>query len=75
VTTLLDLVIGIVLLYSLLALLVTTLQELVASVLSTRAKQLYQALADVLKGTAPDGAKPLIDAFYEHPLIRNLATA
>lgn len=65
----LDTAIGIVLLYLLLALIVSTVQELLASALEWRAKNLYAAIADMLqRGNAP----PLVQDLYQHPLIRNL---
>jgi len=74
VSVILDVAIGLVFLYLLLALVATTVQELLASVLKLRAKNLYNALEGMLKGTIKMGAKekPLIEAFYEHPLIKNL---
>ena len=47
-STALDVAIGLVLLYLLLALLVTTVQELLASIFSWRAKNLYAAIEDML---------------------------
>ncbi|RYZ01229.1 MAG: hypothetical protein EOO73_36205 [Myxococcales bacterium] len=72
-----DVALGVILLYLLLALIVTTLQELLASALHLRAKHLYDAIAgllvgDVSSGGAPGAKQPLLAAFYEHPLIRNL---
>jgi len=76
VSVILDVAIGLIFLYMMLALIATTLQELIASVLRLRAKHLYDALAGMLKGEiqlAPRGSpKRLIEALYEHPLIRNL---
>ncbi|HKO92177.1 MAG TPA: hypothetical protein VJU61_13530 [Polyangiaceae bacterium] len=73
----LDVAIGLIFLYLLLALVATTVQELVASVLRLRAKNLYDALEGMLKGEVELGAggtakKRIIQALYEHPLIRNL---
>ena len=69
-STALDVGIGLIFLYLLLALLVTTLQELGASVLSLRAKQLYEAIEGMLK----DGkSSPLVQKLYQHPLVANLA--
>lgn len=68
--TALDVAIGLSFLYLLLALLVTTLQELGASLLRLRAKQLFQAIEGMLKeGTS----SPIIQKLYAHPLIANLA--
>lgn len=66
-TTIVDVAIGVSFLYLLLSLLVTTGQELLASVMRTRAKTLYASIADMLGG--PGLAKEL----YEHPLLRNLS--
>ena len=74
----LDVAIGIIFLYALLGLMATTAQELLAAVLRLRARNLYDALGEMLKGdvllTEPKGAgkKRLVHAFYEHPLIKNL---
>ena len=68
--TALDVAVGLSFLYLLLALLVTTLQELGASILSLRAKKLYEAIEGMLK----DGtSSPFIQKLYAHPLIANLA--
>ena len=75
-STILDAAIGLFLMYGALALIVTTLQELLASLLAARAKRLYAALSEMLTGSVDDGAggtTPLLHALYEHPLIRNLA--
>jgi hypothetical protein len=73
-STALDVAIGIVFLYLLLALLVTTLQELVASVFSLRAKHLYGAIQGMLKGglTTARVQASLVDRLYQHPLLKNL---
>jgi hypothetical protein len=62
----LDVAISLSFLYLLLALLVTTIQELLASFLRLRAHHLYGAIREML---APGG---LERTFYEHPLIKNL---
>jgi len=78
----LDVAIGVVFLYLLLALIVTTVQELVASSFRLRARHLYDAIAGMLEGTQqtpPEGQskdpnkpdQPLRELF-EHSLIRNL---
>jgi len=80
-TIVLDVAIGVTFLYLLLALIVTTVQELVASALRLRAQNLYQALEGMLKGEAQVRARdktPAVDAstllaeVYAHPLIKNL---
>jgi hypothetical protein len=73
---LLDVSIGVALLYSALALFVTTVQELIASIFAARAKRLYDVLAEMLAGHVPaegNASKPLVQALYEHPLLQNLA--
>jgi hypothetical protein len=74
VTIALDVAIGMVFLYLLLALIVTTVQELFASLFRWRAKHLYDAIAGMLAGTddTKNSKRPLHELF-EHPLIRNLA--
>jgi hypothetical protein len=75
-STILDAAIGLFLMYGALALIVTTLQELLASLLAARAKRLYAALSEMLTGSVDGGAAgttPLLHVLYEHPLIRNLA--
>jgi hypothetical protein len=67
----LDVGIGVVFLYLLLALMVTTCQELIATTLNLRAKHLYDAIAGMLE-TAGKGGTSLAQQLYEHPLIRNL---
>jgi len=68
-STALDVAIGLVFLYLLLALLVTTLQELLASIFSWRAKNLYAAIEDML---ASGKSSPLVQQLYQHPFIQNL---
>jgi hypothetical protein len=68
-STALDVAIGLVFMYLLLGLSVTTSQELLATALGWRAKNLYAAVADMLKS----GTKsPLAEELYAHPLVRNL---
>ena len=68
-STALDVAIGLVFLYLLLALLVTTLQEMLASFFSWRAKNLYAAIEDMLS----NGQKSaLVQKLYAHPFIENL---
>lgn len=68
----LDVGIGLIFLYLLLALLVTTLQELVATLLSLRAKHLFDAIQGMFRD---DGAATLVQKLYDHPLIKNLSEA
>lgn len=70
----LDVAIGIAFLYLLLALLVTTAQELIATWWQFRAKDLYEAIAGMLSsdGTVPEKPTGKLKEFLEHPLIGNL---
>jgi len=84
----LDVAIGVVFLFLLLALLVTTVQELIATALGWRSANLYNAIESMLKGTftppatekgeqsggeAKAGAPlDLVTQLYQHPLITNL---
>jgi hypothetical protein len=68
-STALDVAIGLFFLYLLLALSVTTVQELVATAFAWRAKNLYAAVSDMLKNGS---ASPLTKEVYAHPLVRNL---
>lgn len=75
-STLLDVAIGVSLLYLSLALIFTATQELLASWLAGRARHLYQVLGDLATGTvaSDDGrSKLLVEALYEHALMRHLA--
>jgi hypothetical protein len=85
----LDVAIGITFLYLLLALIVTTVQELIAAWLGLRAKNLYDAIAGMLQApaaakdravaTAPklpnDRSPTLLEELYLHPLVKNLRDA
>jgi hypothetical protein len=65
----LDVAIGLFFLYLLLALIVTTLQELLATFARWRAQDLYSAIEEMLG----DKGSTLAQALYSHPLIANLA--
>jgi len=69
-----DVAIGVVFLYLLLALVVTTLQELIATIFDFRADNLYDTLKELLQGKVKIGGeeKALVDALYAHPLIKSL---
>lgn len=69
----LDVAIGLVLLYFLLAVLVSTLNEFVAAIADSRAKNLEIALRNLLDGNDHAGAA-LVTSFYNHPLICSLHT-
>lgn len=71
----LDVAIGVVFVYLLLSLIVTTVQELISTLLSFRANDLYSAIELMLKGDADDDlakARALAGKLYQHPLIKNL---
>ncbi|HEX4683762.1 MAG TPA: hypothetical protein VH277_13680 [Gemmatimonadaceae bacterium] len=66
-----DVAIGLVLVYLLLSLVCSAVRETLAGVFKTRAKLLEQGIAELLKaapGAAPDQTS-LIQSFFEHPLI------
>jgi len=69
----LDIAIGLTFLYLSLALVVTTVQELIASIWRLRAGNLYDAIAGMLQS---DKARDdeLVRGLYNHPLIRNLSS-
>jgi hypothetical protein len=62
----LDVVIGVVVLYLELSLVCTAVNELIAMVLKKRAKELEKGLLGLLT------KRELVDKFYEHPLIKGL---
>src|SRR5690242_20658422 len=76
----LDVLIGLVLVYFLLAVFVSTINELVASFASWRAVNLEIGLRNLLDGqlfvsNEPQrSGKALLDLFYAHPLIASLHT-
>ena len=76
-TTALDVAVGLVFMYLLLALLVSTLQELVAGLFALRAKQLYTAIEGMLldpSASVQSGERSsLVRALYTNPLVSNLA--
>lgn len=67
----LDVAIGLAFLYLLLALVVTTAQELIATFANWRARDLYSAIESMLQGDGK-GKRELVQAVFEHPLIKNL---
>lgn len=77
-STALDVAIGLILLYLLLALMVTTAQELVAGMFRLRAKHLFEVIEGMLRGnqdaSSPEAkqATELVQKLYAHPLITNL---
>jgi hypothetical protein len=69
----LDVAIGLVLVYFVLSLVASTLNETIASVLGWRAKYLERWLINVVcDPTTPAVAKEAVDEFYGHPLVRPL---
>ena len=78
-STVLDTAIGLVLVYLLLSLVCTTINEWIAGIFSTRAKFLEQGLHRLLAGQklpALEGAEPTVDmlkSFYSHPLVNSMA--
>jgi len=70
-----DVAIGLILLYLLLSLLVTTVQEGIASLLSLRSRNLVDAIANLLSDPEllrhPEYGTLVAD-FYRHPLVRSL---
>jgi hypothetical protein len=68
----LEVAIGLVFMYLLLALTVTTIQELVASFFGLRARHLYDAIAGMVGEDAREKNAAPIDAIYRHPLVKNL---
>src|SRR3954454_1974665 len=76
----LDIAIGLVFMYLLLALICTAANEFIAGVIHARAKNLVMGITNLLEhpvvgaGGAPPhlAGKSLPKLFYEHPLIRSL---
>src|SRR3954466_10443930 len=76
-TTALDVAIGLVFMYLLLALMVSTLQELIAGLFSLRAKQLYTAIEGMLHDPSATvesaEGSALVQKLYTNPLVANLS--
>jgi hypothetical protein len=69
----LDVAIGMIFLYLLLSLIVTTLQEAIATGLRWRAENLYNAVANLLEDPKlPDEWRGLAIELYKHPLVEKL---
>jgi hypothetical protein len=64
----LDVVIGLVLVYLLLSLVTTSIREALAGVWKTRARFLKEGIKELLGTGAEDGG-PLLASFYQHPTI------
>lgn len=79
-SSLLEVLIGLVLVYFLLAVLVSTFNEFLAGAIDWRARNLEVGLRNLLDGVlGPDpdprrSNQPLLTLFYEHPLIKSLYT-
>jgi len=77
-STVLDTAIGLVLVYLLLSLVCTTINEWIAGMFKTRAKFLEQGIARLLAGQklpGVAGAEPTVDllkSFYAHPLVSSM---
>lgn len=71
-STILDVLIGLVFVYLLLALICTTVNEWLAGILKTRGKMLAEGIAAMLHGQSLTEGGPLLDAFKVHPLISSL---
>jgi hypothetical protein len=77
-STVLDTAVGLVLVYLLLSLICTTINEWIAGIFKTRAKFLEQGIARLLAGQqlpVPEGGQPtadLLKMFYAHPLVNSM---
>lgn len=69
-STILDVAIGLVLLYALLSLMATAIRESIEAVMKYRASNLERGLMELLEDDGKRGA--LLEAFYQHPLIAGL---
>lgn len=70
-STILDVAIGLISLYLLLALICTTVNEWISGIFKTRGKMLAEGLKNLLQGQTVD-QKSLLDVFQAHPLIAGL---
>ncbi len=70
-STILDVAIGLIFIYLLLALICITVNEWLAGILKTRPKMLAMGIANLLQGLTIGGT-PLLQAFQDHPLIQGL---
>jgi hypothetical protein len=71
-STLLDVLIGLAFLYLLLSIVCSGMSEWVAAALSLRANNLEAAIRSLLLNSRDSNGKPLLERFYEHPLIKTL---
>jgi hypothetical protein len=65
----LEVAIGLVFLYLLLAIFCTTVNEWIAGVLKTRAGTLKQGIQQLFAGQALAGGNAFLSDFYKHPLL------
>jgi hypothetical protein len=70
-STILDVAIGLIFIYLLLALICTTVNEWLSGILKTRSKMLEMGITNLLQGQTRGGT-PLLAAFQDHPLIKGL---
>jgi hypothetical protein len=70
-STVLDVAIGLAFVYLLLGIFCTTVNEWIAGILSTRAKNLREGIRGLLDAQ-PLGNGQFLDAFYQHPLISGM---
>jgi hypothetical protein len=68
-STILDVAIGLVFVYLLLALICTSINELIASAARMRANTLSNGISHLLGGQALSGDTSFLEAFHDHPLI------
>lgn len=68
-----DVALGLMLFYIVLSLVVSSVQELLASAFGLRAKNLRAGIENLIDG--PDAGASFADKVYDHPLIKNLAKA
>jgi len=75
-STILDVVLGLVFVYLLLAIICTTLNEWIAGIMKTRAGTLSSAIKQLLDGQSGDPASQdlnwFLKQFYAHPLITGM---
>ena len=73
-SSILDVAIGMVLVYLILSLVVTSLNEMVASFLKLRAENLADGIRELLgDGKGQPGVKVDASAFFKHPIIDSLS--
>jgi len=70
-STVLDVAIGLVFVYLLLGIFCTTVNEWIAGILNTRAKNLQEGIRGLLDAQ-PLGNSQFLDVFYQHPLVSGM---